>query len=106
MPHPSTNYLIARVRDFCRWQEKLFGDPSSRGVPVEDPIGWANGKEFWILNTVWRETIFEGSPGDSSAAADALTMAFFAPSEGNATLRFESVPSRSERVNKLFASSP
>ena len=29
-------------------------------------------KEFWIRNTVWRETIFEGNPGDSSAAADAL----------------------------------
>ena len=52
MPHPSTNHLIARVRDFCRWQEKMFADPSSRGVPVEDPIGWANDKEFWILNSV------------------------------------------------------
>jgi ISXO2-like transposase domain len=38
MPHPSTNYLIARVRDFCRWQEKLFGDPSSRGEPVTHRI--------------------------------------------------------------------
>src|SRR5580704_6923754 len=72
MPHPSTNHLISRVRDFIRWQEKLFGDPSSRGVPVEDPIGWATGKEFWILNTVWRETIFEGNADDSMAAADAL----------------------------------
>ena len=72
MPHPSTNYRIARVRDFCRWHEKMFGDPSARGVPVEDPIGWANDKEFWIRkNTMWRETIFEGNPGDSSAAADA-----------------------------------
>jgi hypothetical protein len=72
MPHPSTNHLISRVRDFIRWQEKMFGDPSSRGVPVEDPIGWANGKEFWILNTVWRETIFEGNNDDATAAADAL----------------------------------
>jgi hypothetical protein len=72
MPHPSTNHLISRVRDFCRWHEKMFGDPSSRGVPVEDPIGWANGKEFWILNTVWRDTIFEGNADDSMAAADAL----------------------------------
>jgi hypothetical protein len=72
MPHPSTNHLISRVRDFIRWQEKLFGDPSSRGVPVEDPIGWATGKEFWILNTVWRDTIFEGNADDSMAAADAL----------------------------------
>jgi hypothetical protein len=72
MPHPSTNHLISRVRDFIRWQEKMFGDPSSRGVPVEDPIGWANGKEFWILNTVWRDTIFEGNADDSMAAADAL----------------------------------
>lgn len=72
MPHPSTDHLISRVRDFIRWQEKLFGDPSSRGVPVEDPIGWATGKEFWILNTVWRDTIFEGNADDSMAAADAL----------------------------------
>src|ERR1700736_3410668 len=72
MPHPSTNYLIARVRDFCRWQEKMFCDPSARGAPLEDPPGWAPDKEFWIRNTVWRETIFEGNPGDSSAAADAL----------------------------------
>jgi hypothetical protein len=41
-------------------------------VPVEDPPGWATDNEFWIRNTVWRETIFEGNPGDSSAAADAL----------------------------------
>ena len=72
MPHPSTNHLISRVRDFIRWQEKMFGDPSSRGVPVEDPIGWATGKEFSILDTVWRETIFEGNADDSMAAADAL----------------------------------
>jgi hypothetical protein len=72
MPHPSTNYLIARVRDFCRWHEKMFGDPSARGAPLEDPPGWVTDKEFWIRNTVWRETIFEGNPGDSSAAADAL----------------------------------
>jgi hypothetical protein len=72
MPHPSTNHLISRVRDFCRWHEKMFGDPSARGVPVEDPIGWANDKEFWILNTVWRDTIFEGNADDSMAAADAL----------------------------------
>jgi hypothetical protein len=72
MPHPSTNHLISRVRDFIRWREKMFGDPSSRGVPVEDPIGWATDKEFWIRNTMWRETIFEGNPGDSAAAADAL----------------------------------
>src|ERR1700731_3917650 len=45
---------------------------SSRGVPVEDPIGWATGKEFWIRNTVWRDTIFEGNADDSMAAADAL----------------------------------
>jgi hypothetical protein len=72
MPHPSTNHLISRVRDFCRWHEKMFGDPSSRGVPVEDPIGWATDKEFWIRNSVWRNTIFEGNPDDSTAAADAL----------------------------------
>jgi hypothetical protein len=77
MPHPSSNHLISRVRDFCRWQEKLFGDPSARGEPVTLPNGqegpgWANDKEFWVLNTVWRDTIFEGNPGDSSAAADAL----------------------------------
>jgi len=72
MPHPSTIHLISRVRDFCRWQEKMFGDPSSRGVPVEDPIGWANDKEFWILNSVWRGMIFEGNADDSNAAADAL----------------------------------
>jgi len=72
MPHPSSDHLISRVRDFCRWQERLFGDPSAQGVPSEDPPGWATGKEFWIRNTVWRETIFEGNPGDSSAAADAL----------------------------------
>ena len=72
MPHPSTNHLISRVRDFCRWQEKMFGDPSSRGEPVEDPPGWATDKEFWIRNPVWRETIFEGNCGDSAAAADAL----------------------------------
>jgi hypothetical protein len=69
MPHPSSNHLISRVRDFIRWQEKMFGDPSSRGVPVEDPIGWANDKEFWILNSVWRETIFEGNADDSMAAS-------------------------------------
>jgi hypothetical protein len=72
MPHPSTNHLISRVRDFIRWQEKMFGDPSALGTPVEDPPGWATDKEFWIRNTMWRETIFEGNPGDSSAAADAL----------------------------------
>ena len=72
MPHPSNNHLISRVRDFCRWHEKMFGDPSARGVPVEDPIGWANDKEFWILNSVWRGMIFEGNADDSNAAADAL----------------------------------
>jgi hypothetical protein len=72
MPHPSTNHLISRVRDFCRWQEKLFGDPSAQGVPVEDPPGWATEKEFWIRNNVWRDTIFEGNADDSMAAADAL----------------------------------
>ena len=72
MPHPTTNHLISRVRDFIRWQEKMFGDPSARGVPVEDPIGWANDKEFWILNSVWRGMIFEGNADDSNAAADAL----------------------------------
>ena len=72
MPHPSTNHLISRVRDFCRWHEKMFCDPSARGVPVEDPIGWANDKEFWILNSVWRGMIFEGNADDSTAAADAL----------------------------------
>ena len=72
MPHSSTNHLISRVRDFCRWHEKMFGDPSARGVPVEDPIGWANDKEFWILNSVWRGMIFEGNVDDSNAAADAL----------------------------------
>jgi hypothetical protein len=72
MPHPSTNHLISRVRDFIRWQEKMFGDPSARGVPVEDPIGWATDKEFWIRNSVWRNTIFEGNSDDSTAAADAL----------------------------------
>jgi hypothetical protein len=40
MPHPSANHLISRVRDFIRWQEKMFGDPSARGAPFEDPIGW------------------------------------------------------------------
>jgi hypothetical protein len=39
MPHPSANHLISRVRDFIRWQEKMFGDPSARGAPFEDPIG-------------------------------------------------------------------
>jgi hypothetical protein len=72
MPHPSTNHLISRVRDFIRWQEKLFGDPSVRGAPLEDPPGWAPDKEFWIRNTVWRETIFEGNNDDATAAADAL----------------------------------
>ncbi len=72
MPHPSSNHLISRVRDFCRWQEKMFGDPSSLGEPVEDPLGWATGKEFWIRNTVWRETIFESNSDDATAAADAL----------------------------------
>jgi hypothetical protein len=72
MPHPSTNHLISRVRDFIRWQEKLFGDPSARGAPLEDPPGWAPDKEFWIRNTVWRETIFEGNNDDATAAADAL----------------------------------
>ena len=72
MPHPTTNHLISRVRDFIRWQEKMFGDPSARGVPVEDPIGWANDKEFWILNNVWRGMIFEGNADDFNAAADAL----------------------------------
>jgi hypothetical protein len=72
MPHPSSNHLISRVRDFIRWQEKLFGDPSARGAPLEDPIGWATDKEFWIRNTVWRETIFEGNNDDATAAADAL----------------------------------
>jgi hypothetical protein len=77
MPHPSTIHLILRVRDFCRWQEKLFGDPSSRGEPVtlpngQESPGWATDKEFWIRNTVWRETIFEGNNDDATAAADAL----------------------------------
>jgi hypothetical protein len=72
MPHPSTNHLISRVRDFIRWQEKMFGDPSARGAPLEDPPGWATDKEFWIRNTVWRETIFEGNNDDATAAADAL----------------------------------
>jgi hypothetical protein len=72
MPHPSTNRLISRVRDFIRWQEKMFGDPSARGAPLEDPPGWATGKEFWIRNTVWRETIFEDNNADTTAAADAL----------------------------------
>jgi hypothetical protein len=72
MPHPSSNHLISRVRDFCRWQEKLFGDPSAQGAPVEDPSGWATDKEFWIRNNVWRDTIFEGNAGDATAAADAL----------------------------------
>jgi hypothetical protein len=72
MPHPSTNYLIARVRDFCRWHEKMFGDPSAHGAPLKYPPGWATDKEFWIRNTVWRETIFEGNADDSMAAADAL----------------------------------
>jgi hypothetical protein len=72
MPHRSTIHLISRVRGFCRWQEKMFGDPSSRGVPVEDPIGWATDKEFWIRNSLWRNTIFEGNSDDSTAAADAL----------------------------------
>ena len=64
MRHPSTNHLISRVRDFCRWHEKMFGDPSSRGVPVEDPIGWVTDKEFWIRGPVWRDTIFEGNADD------------------------------------------
>jgi hypothetical protein len=72
MPHPTTNHLISRVRDFIRWQERIFGDPSARGAPLEDPPGWATDKEFWIRNTVWRETIFEGNNDDSTAAADAL----------------------------------
>jgi hypothetical protein len=72
MSHPSTIHLISRVRDFCRWQEKMFGDPSSRGAPLEDPPGWVTDKEFWIRNTVWRETIFEGNNDDATAAADAL----------------------------------
>jgi hypothetical protein len=72
MLHPNSNRLISRVLDFIRWQEKMFGDPRARGTPLEDPPGWVTDKEFWIRNTVWRETIFEGNPGDSSAAADAL----------------------------------
>jgi hypothetical protein len=72
MPHPSTNHLISRVRDFIRWQEKMFGDPSARSAPLEEPPGWATDKEFWIRNTVWRETIFEGNADASMAAADAL----------------------------------
>ena len=50
----------------------MFCDPSARGAPLEDPPGRAPDKEFRIRNTVWRETNFEGNPGDSSAAADAL----------------------------------
>ena len=77
MPHPSSSQLISRVRDFCRWQEKMFGDPSTHGVPVTLPNGqegpgWAAAREFWIRNNVWRETIFEGNADDSMAAADAL----------------------------------
>ena len=77
MPHPSTLHLISRVRDFCRWQEKMFGDPSTHGVPVTLPngqegAGWATKREFWIRSNVWRETIFEGNAADSMAAADAL----------------------------------
>jgi hypothetical protein len=63
---------VPRLCCRCARDQKLFGDPSAQGVPVEDPPGWATDKEFWIRNTVWRETIFEGNPGDSSAAADAL----------------------------------
>ena len=66
------NHLISRVRDFCRWQENLFADPSSRGEPVDDPPGWVTDKEFWIRGPVWRDTIFEGNADDSMAAADAL----------------------------------
>jgi len=40
--------------------------------PLEPKVEWATGKEFWILNTVWRDTIFEGNADDSMAAADAL----------------------------------
>jgi hypothetical protein len=72
MPHPSTNHLISRVRDFCRWQENLFGDPSSRGEPVDDPPGWVTDKEFWIRGPVWRDTIFEGNADDCTAAIGAL----------------------------------
>lgn len=77
MPHPSTIHRISRVRDFCRWHEKLFGDPSTHGVPVTLPNGqegpgWATAREFWIRNNVWRETIFEGNADDSMAAAVAL----------------------------------
>jgi hypothetical protein len=72
MLHPSTNHLVSRVRDFIRWQQKMFGDPSARGAPLEDPPGWATDKEFWIRNTVWRATIFEGNNDDATAAADAL----------------------------------
>ena len=56
----------------------MFGDPSARGAPLEDPSGWATDKEFWIRNTVWRETIFEGNlavknmGGESEAAWRAL----------------------------------
>jgi hypothetical protein len=56
----------------------MFGDPSARGAPLEDPPGWATDKEFWIRNTVWRETIFEGNlavknmGGESEAAWRAL----------------------------------
>jgi hypothetical protein len=72
MPHPSYNHLISRVRDFCRWQENLFGDPSSRGEPVDDPPGWVTDKEFWIRGPVWRDTIFEGNADDCTAATGAL----------------------------------
>jgi hypothetical protein len=41
-------------------------------IVESDPIGWANDKEFWILNSVWRGMIFEGNVDDSNAAADAL----------------------------------
>ena len=76
MPHPSTIHLISGSR-LCRWHEKLFGDPSTHGVPVTLPngqegAGWATDREFWIRNNVWRETIFEGNAADSMAAADAL----------------------------------
>jgi hypothetical protein len=56
----------------------MFGDPSARGAPLEDPPGRATDKEFWIRNTVWRETIFEGNlavknmGGESEAAWRAL----------------------------------
>ena len=69
MPHPSTNHLISRVRDFIRWQESVRGSERARHARRRPA---RLGHRQRILDSEHHVTIFEGNPGDSSAAADAL----------------------------------